>query len=632
MEPTGWVKDVYDWIQANPNWTGILIFLFAFTESILLVGIIFPGAAFLVSLGALIGLGVLDFYTAWLWASLGGFLGDGISFWIGHKYKQNLLKMWPIYKFPELIDKGQAFFKKYGGVSVFIGRFVGPVRPIIPAIGGMMGMNIKRYIIISLVASILWAPFYLLPGMLFGSAIETMAKVAVKMSVLVLVLVVSIWMLYWLINLVYKLLVPKTYHWLSGLLTWTQRHPKLGRLTSGLVDPRQPEKGSLAMLAVLLLVFIIAAIWFIAINATLLRWNQASESFFYTFHNPWTILPMKWLLFLGHDLSLIIITLTVSIWFLYRRMTVVLSHWLLVSLSAYVFSVLICRIGHDQWHFFSNHHVFWFTALACFWAILVAGAFPIKWRSWPYVFAGVLVLLFSFATLFFFKMNLAMVLLSILIASIWAMLIGIAFRTRSRRQFLGLPVKITYMSTVMLMPFVSWALLSSSTTIIKPQWLNHHSTEKTTGWANTGEQTLDIIIRSDLPSLEKQLVQAGWQVHTPSTWGNVYQAMLAEPKANNLPLFSYVHQGEVERLLISRVVGDKLIALRVWHDNTNAIKDFWRGSLTEHIKDTDLYLFNHWGYVNNLEDKTVLISAFQSSEFNIDLTEDKTLRITKPNQ
>ena len=96
MELTGWVKDVYDWIQANPNWTGILIFLFAFTESLLLVGIIFPGAAFLVSLGALIGLGVLDFYTAWIWASLGGFLGDGLSFWIGHKYKQNLLKMWPI--------------------------------------------------------------------------------------------------------------------------------------------------------------------------------------------------------------------------------------------------------------------------------------------------------------------------------------------------------------------------------------------------------------------------------------------------------------------------------------------------------------------------------------------------------
>ncbi len=627
MEPTGWVKDIYDWIQANPNWTGILIFLFAFTESILLVGIVFPGAAFLVSLGALIGLGVLDFYTAWIWASMGGFLGDGISFWIGHKYKRNLLKMWPIYKFPELIDKGQSFFQKYGGVSVFIGRFVGPVRPIIPAIGGMMGMNIKRYIIISLVASILWAPFYLLPGMLFGSAMETMAKVAVKMSVLVLVLVVSIWVVYWLINLVYKLLMPKTYHWLSGLLTWTQRHPTLGRLTSGLVDPRQPEKGSLAMLAVLLLIFLIAAIWFIAISATLLRWNHASESFFYTFHNPWTTLPMKWLLFLGHDLSLIIITLSVSLWFLYRKLTVVLHHWLLVSLSAYIFSVLICRVGHDQWHFFSNHHVFWFTAMASFWAILVAGAFPIKWRSWPYVLAGVLILLFAFATLFFFKMNLAMVLLSILIASIWSMLIGIAFRTRSRKQFLGLPVKITFITTVMLMPFVSWALFSSSTVAVKPEWLSLQNSVKTTGWANTGEQKLDIVIQADLAALKDQLIEAGWQSHTPRTWGNVYQAMLAEPDAADLPLFSYVHQGEVERLLMSRVIDNKLVALRVWHDDIHILDDHWRATLTQHHKDTDLYLFNHWGYIQNLEDKSVLTQALESSQFVFDRLLNQTLRI-----
>ena len=48
MEEANWVTELNQWIQANPNWTGILIFLFAFAESILLVGIIFPGAAFLV--------------------------------------------------------------------------------------------------------------------------------------------------------------------------------------------------------------------------------------------------------------------------------------------------------------------------------------------------------------------------------------------------------------------------------------------------------------------------------------------------------------------------------------------------------------------------------------------------------
>lgn len=628
MEPTGWIKDVYDWIQANPNWTGILIFLFAFTESILLVGIIFPGAAFLVSLGALIGLGVLDFYTAWFWASLGGFVGDGISFWIGHKYKQNLLKMWPIYKFPELIAKGQTFFQKYGGVSVFIGRFVGPVRPIIPAIGGMMGMQVKRYIIISLVASIIWAPFYLLPGMLFGSAMETMAKVAVKMSVLVLVLVVLVWVSYWLINLIYKLLVPRTYQWLSSLLAWTQKHPKLGKLTSGLVDPRQPEKGSLAMLAVLLLVFLIAAIWFIAINKTLTNWNHGTELFFNAFHNPWTVLPMKWLLFIGHDLSILVMVIAVSLWLIYRRLHLVLQHWLLVALSSYVFAVLICRIGHDQWHFFASHHVFWFTAMACFWAILVAAAYPIIWRSWPYVLSGVLISLFAFATLFFFQMNLAMVVLSVLSASIWAMLIGIAFRTRSRKQFLGLPIKITYITTVLLMPFVSWVLFNSSTIVVKPDWLNQQITSKTTGWANTGEQTLDINIHADLSRLETQLLKAGWQSHQPRTWGNVYLAMRADPETSDLPLFSYVHRGQVEQLLISTAVGDELIALRVWRDLPTG-SDLWRGTLTKHGKDNDLYLFNHWGYLSTQKDKSILTDALDSRLFVIDYLADGTLTITQ---
>jgi undecaprenyl-diphosphatase len=628
MELTGWVKDVYDWIQANPNWTGILIFLFAFTESLLLVGIIFPGAAFLVSLGALIGLGVLDFYTAWIWASLGGFLGDGLSFWIGHKYKQNLLKMWPIYKFPELIDKGQKFFHKYGGVSVFIGRFVGPVRPIIPAIGGMMGMDVKRYIIISCVASIIWAPFYLLPGMLFGSAIETMAKVAFKMAVLVLVLVTLIWVAYWLINLVYKLLMPKTYHWLSGLLTWTQKHPKLGRLTSGLIDPRQPEKGSLAMLAVLLMVFMAAVIWFIAINQTLLSWNQASDSFFYTFHNPWTTLPMKWLLFLGHDFSLLITTLTVSVWFIYRRMNLVLTHWLLVSVSAYLFSVLICRVGHNEWHWVASHHVFWFAALACFWAILVAGAYPIKWRSWPYVLAGVLILLFAFASLFFFQMNLAVVLLSILIACIWAMLIGIAFRTRNRKQFLGLPVKITYISTLLIMPVLSWALFSNSSEMAKPNWLNQQTTENTTGWANSGDQKLDIAIRSDLAAIEQQLLKTGWHKHQPKTWANVYHAMLVDIDSSDLPLFSYVHRGEIEQLLMSHSLGEELVVLRVW-DNKNTSDADWRASLTRHKRDTDLYLFNHWGYEANQADKSILTKGFKDSYFFTDTLPDGTLRIIK---
>ncbi|MBL4772304.1 MAG: DedA family protein, partial [Alcanivoracaceae bacterium] len=205
---SSWLQAILDWVQVHPHATGWMIFIVAFGESLLLVGILLPGAAILVGLGTLIGLGVLDLKVAWISASLGALTGDGISFWIGYHYKQRLLKIWPIYKFPKLLDQGQSFFIKWGTLSVFVGRFVGFVRPIIPAIAGMMAMPIKKYMVISIVAAILWAPFYLLPGMLFGSAMGSMAKVAGKLTLLLLILILTIAFVYWLIQLLYGFLLP----------------------------------------------------------------------------------------------------------------------------------------------------------------------------------------------------------------------------------------------------------------------------------------------------------------------------------------------------------------------------------------------------------------------------------------
>ncbi|MCX7545903.1 DedA family protein [Marinicella gelatinilytica] len=611
MEAEGWIKDVFDWVQQNPNWTGLIIFGFSFLESLLLVGIIFPGAAFLVSLGALIGLGVLDFYSAWFWASFGGFCGDGLSYWIGYYYREKLLTKWPINRFPNLIENGQRFFKKYGIISIIIGRFVGPVRPIIPAIVGIMGMPIRRYLLISLLASILWAPFYLLPGILFGSAIESMAKVAVKLAGLTLVLAALIWLIFWLIQFIYQLFVPRAYRWLSRVLSWSQKHPKLGRLTSGLVDPRQPETGSLAMMAFILALLTVLVIVFMAGNQILIGWNQTSEGFFYTFHNPWTLPLMQWFLYLGHDLVLWLITVFIAVWLIYRRLHLVLSHWLILSISAYIFSVIICRIDHGQWHLLSSHHVFWYVAVTAFWAILVAGAYPIKWRSWPYILTAVLSALYIFAILFFFKLTLQIALLSGIMAAIWAMVVGIAFRTRYRRQFLGLPLKLIFLIITFSAPVVAWLIFPGASHIQKPQWLAQQDYSTTTGWANTGKQELDIHFNGELTDLQKRLQKQGWQVIEVETWANLITA-LAVKKNGDLPVLSYVHKGELEHLLMTKPHNQQLWALRVWPESASKSNQ-WSATVTRHKRDTDVWFFHHWGYVDTLDDKTALIDDFKNA-------------------
>ncbi|WP_395373964.1 DedA family protein [Marinicella sp. W31] len=624
MDQPEWIQALFTWIEANPSWTGILIFLFAFAESILLVGIIIPGAAFLLALGTLVGLGGLDLYTAWLWSSLGGFLGDGISFWIGWRYKQNLLKMWPMYKFPDLIDKGQQFFKKYGGVSIFIGRFVGPVRPVIPAIGGMMNMSVKKYVIISIVASILWAPFYLLPGILFGSAIDKMAQIAGKMSILLIVLTGLIWLVYWLISRLYLLVVPRAYRLMSNALAWTQKHPLLGKITAGLVDPRQPEKGSLAMLASFIIVFSILMIVVLAANETILNWSRASEHFFYAFHNPWTIQPMKLLLFIGHDWVTLILTLTVAGWLYYRRLHLVMNHWLLVSASSYVLSLVICWFGHQHIHWFGEHHLVWFTAVITWWAVLVAGAYPVKWRSWPYVLAGICVLLTGFAALFFFTLDLSLVFVSILSGSLWSMLVGIAFRTHSRKQFVGFPFKLILFLVLLSGMILSWILHGHSLNDRKPSASEisyPRATEQTDGLF-TRRVPLNVQFSGNQEALQQVLYNSGWTGKQVRTWGGFYEAMLAKEDSDDLPIISMVHKGDIETLILYKPLSDTNIeVLHLWPGET---PNTWVGALLQHQRYQALYMLNYWRIDQPvpIADSLLLRDLSKSGEWQLDTQEN----------
>ena len=73
---TGFTQDLLSWITENPAWAGLLIFLVAWVESLVVIGIILPGIFILFGIGAMIGLGALEFYPVWLAATAGAFLGD----------------------------------------------------------------------------------------------------------------------------------------------------------------------------------------------------------------------------------------------------------------------------------------------------------------------------------------------------------------------------------------------------------------------------------------------------------------------------------------------------------------------------------------------------------------------------
>ncbi|MCG7201007.1 bifunctional DedA family/phosphatase PAP2 family protein [Marinobacter pelagius] len=170
---SAWLTELTAWLSANPGLLAAALFLTAFIESLAIAGIIVPGVAILFAVAALAGKSGMPLTEALVWAGLGAVAGDSVSFALGRQLQGRLTSVWPLSRYPVLINKGEAFFHRHGGKSVVIGRFIGPIRPIIPMIAGALLMPWRRFLGFNIASAIGWAPAYILPGFLVGSALQS---------------------------------------------------------------------------------------------------------------------------------------------------------------------------------------------------------------------------------------------------------------------------------------------------------------------------------------------------------------------------------------------------------------------------------------------------------------------------
>lgn len=163
-------QPLLEWLKLNPNWLLFSIFFISLVESLALAGIIVPGVLLLFLVASIAG--HLDFaITSILIAGfIGAILGDGISFYLGRYFKDSIPNYWPFSRYPDALQAGRHFFYKHGGKSVMLGRFIGPIRPVLPLIAGMLGMSQIRFAAFNATSALIWAPFYLLPGFFTGQA------------------------------------------------------------------------------------------------------------------------------------------------------------------------------------------------------------------------------------------------------------------------------------------------------------------------------------------------------------------------------------------------------------------------------------------------------------------------------
>jgi len=151
-------------------WLYALLFAIIFAETGLVVFPFLPGDSILFIAGTVIAAASLNVHLLVLLLIVAAVLGDSLNYAIGHYIGPRIFHRPDSRWFrQEHLRRTQAFYDKYGGVTIIIGRFVPIIRTFAPFLAGVAGMSYQRFLSYNVIGGIAWVALLVYAGYLFGN-------------------------------------------------------------------------------------------------------------------------------------------------------------------------------------------------------------------------------------------------------------------------------------------------------------------------------------------------------------------------------------------------------------------------------------------------------------------------------
>ena len=151
-------------------WLYALLFAVIFAETGLVVFPFLPGDSLLFIAGTVVAMAGLNVHFLVAALIVAAVSGDSVNHTVGRIIGPKVFDKPDSRWFKqEHLRRTQAFYDKYGGVTIIIGRFVPIVRTFAPFLAGVAGMPYRRFVAFSLAGSTLWISSLVYAGYLFGN-------------------------------------------------------------------------------------------------------------------------------------------------------------------------------------------------------------------------------------------------------------------------------------------------------------------------------------------------------------------------------------------------------------------------------------------------------------------------------
>lgn len=609
---------VTEFIAAHPHFAYAAVLLLALSESVPVIGAVVPGTAVILAISALVPTGAVTLWPLLGAAVVGAILGDGLSFWIGHRYNRRILESWPISRHPDLVTRSEAFFARHGDKGVFIARFVPGVRAFIPLIAGALRMRVSRFYVANILSALVWAPSHILPAVLVGSAFKQFGAAAEPLAILVVILILTIWAAIYAVRLSLRHGVPLALAATHRLRTWAApRDSRFSRIVFDLLDPARSDMRFLALLAIVL----IGSAWLffgiledVVSGDPLDRADTAIDNALQDLRTAPGDALMIAITELGDTVVVLAVTTAVFLWLAWKRTWRTAAFWLLAVAGASAINTAIkvalhrarpaelLYSGSSAFSFPSGHSTT-NTVLYGFLAFLIALGLRPVWRLPAAFTATFVVLLIAFSRVYLGAHWFSDVTGGLAFATAWIAVLGFTYLRKPAQPYGAIGLAIVSIMALALAGSLNVYRHHSSDTAryaFKPVVETMTASNWwTNGWETLPSHRIDMFGEIEEPLtvqwagsltvIQQDLQNKGWRTPAPWTATNALSWLTAKAAPVELPVVPRLASGRLPTLTLV-LANDKMLeasrfVLRLWECNLELTGGgssmVWIGSVVE---------------------------------------------------
>jgi len=173
-------------VQHFGTWSYLIIFAIIFAETGLVVTPFLPGDSLLFVVGAFSATGAFHPLIVAVVLILAAVMGDSANYAIGRYFGRKIVDGKNTHFInKEHLDRTHHFFKKYGGKTIILARFLPMIRTFAPFVAGFIHMDYSKFFIYNIIGGILWVGIFVAGGFYFGN----IPLVKENLSVVILIII-----------------------------------------------------------------------------------------------------------------------------------------------------------------------------------------------------------------------------------------------------------------------------------------------------------------------------------------------------------------------------------------------------------------------------------------------------------